>query len=239
MKRGIKGERKKKKTFTHLKRHIHNLLLRFWFSSETKCVTWWENRISTQQDLRATRRYWSHKVVQNWRDMDSQAVTYSQATWPCSHPVALYPIWKLTLAHRVFKAPSKGRNPLVSPGIFKNSQARIWPMPALPHFNTYPVLQPATFNQSPSCKTQSLKTINTLLSQLAAGIPSSTLRNEHIHTPMCAQSCLTLLWLHGLKPTRLPLWNFLGKNTGVCSHSLFQGIFLTQRLNPSLLYLLH
>ena len=49
----------------------------------------------------------------------------------------------------------------------------------------YPVLQPTTFNQSPSCKTQSLKTINTLLSQLPAGIPSCSLRNGRIHAPVC------------------------------------------------------
>ena len=30
-------------------------------------------------------------------------------------------------------------------------------------------------------------------------------------------------------------WNFLGKDTGVGCHSLLQGIFLTQRLNPGLL----
>ena len=31
-------------------------------------------------------------------------------------------------------------------------------------------------------------------------------------------------------------WDFPGKNTGVGSHLLLQGIFLTQRLNPWLLY---
>ena len=40
---------------------------------------------------------------------------------------------------------------------------------------------------------------------------------------------LTLLWPYVLWPTRLLCpWNSLGKNTGMCSHSLFQGIFLTQ-----------
>ena len=38
---------------------------------------------------------------------------------------------------------------------------------------------------------------------------------------------------HGLGPTRLLcLWNSLGKNTGVGSHSLLQEIFLTQGSNP-------
>jgi len=45
------------------------------------------------------------------------------------------------------------------------------------------------------------------------------------------------LWPHGLKPTRLFCpWNSPGKNTGVDSHSLLQGIFPTKGLN---LYLLH
>ena len=40
---------------------------------------------------------------------------------------------------------------------------------------------------------------------------------------------------HGLEPIRLLCsWNSPGKNTGVGSHSLLQGIFLTQRLNPGL-----
>ena len=33
-----------------------------------------------------------------------------------------------------------------------------------------------------------------------------------------------------------PLWNSPGKNTGMSCHSLLQGIFLTQRLNPGLLH---
>ena len=40
------------------------------------------------------------------------------------------------------------------------------------------------------------------------------------------------LWLHGLGPARLLCpFNFPGKNSGVGSHSLLQGIFLTQGLN--------
>ena len=42
---------------------------------------------------------------------------------------------------------------------------------------------------------------------------------------------------HGLGPPRLVCpWNSPGKNTGVGYHSLFQGIFLAQRLNPHLLH---
>ena len=43
---------------------------------------------------------------------------------------------------------------------------------------------------------------------------------------------------HGVlrnKPARLPCpWDSPGKNTGVVSHSLLQGIFPTQGLNPGL-----
>ena len=48
------------------------------------------------------------------------------------------------------------------------------------------------------------------------------------------QSCLSLC-----NPTRLLCpWDSPGKNTGVGCHSLLQGIFLTQGLNPHLLHLL-
>ena len=43
------------------------------------------------------------------------------------------------------------------------------------------------------------------------------------------------LWPHGLWPTRfLCPWNYPGKNIGVGSHSLLQGIFPTQALNLGL-----
>ena len=42
---------------------------------------------------------------------------------------------------------------------------------------------------------------------------------------------------HRLWPNKLfCLWNSPGKNTGVGSHFLLQGIFLTQRSNPGLLH---
>ena len=45
---------------------------------------------------------------------------------------------------------------------------------------------------------------------------------------------------HGLEPTRLLCpWDFPGKNTGVGSHFLLQGIFPTQGLNLHLQRLLH
>ena len=52
---------------------------------------------------------------------------------------------------------------------------------------------------------------------------------------LVAQSCPTLLWPHGLLPTRLLCpWDFPGKSTGVGCHFLLQRIFLTQGLNPGL-----
>ena len=46
------------------------------------------------------------------------------------------------------------------------------------------------------------------------------------------------LWPHGLWFTRLLCpWDSPGKNTGLGSHPLLQGTFLTQELNPSLLKL--
>ena len=48
------------------------------------------------------------------------------------------------------------------------------------------------------------------------------------------------LWLCGLQPTRLLCpWDSPDKKTEVGCHALFQGIFLTQGLNPCLLRLLH
>ena len=53
---------------------------------------------------------------------------------------------------------------------------------------------------------------------------------------VCAQSCLTLCNPVDCSPTRLLCpWNFPGKNTGVGSHFLPQGIFLTQGSNLCLL----
>ena len=58
----------------------------------------------------------------------------------------------------------------------------------------------------------------------------------------CAKSlqlCLTLQ-SQGLQPTRLLCpCNSPGKNTGVSCHALFQGTFLTQGMNLSLLCLPH
>ena len=55
------------------------------------------------------------------------------------------------------------------------------------------------------------------------------------HNPVSAKwksLCHVSLWPHGLYSP----WNSPGQNTGVGSHSLLQGIFPTQGLNPCLLH---
>ena len=62
--------------------------------------------------------------------------------------------------------------------------------------------------------------------------------NERVH----AQSLQLgpTLCLHGQEPARfLCQWDSPGKNTTVGCHFLLEGIFMTQRLNPRLLHLLH
>ena len=64
---------------------------------------------------------------------------------------------------------------------------------------------------------------------------------HHTLTIMCVcVSCSVIsnsLQPHELQPTKLfAPWDYSNKNTGVGSHSLLQGIFLTKGLNPSLLY---
>ena len=54
---------------------------------------------------------------------------------------------------------------------------------------------------------------------------------------LVAKSCPTVLWPRELQPARLLcLWDFPGKNTGVCCHFLLQGILPTQGPNSCLLH---
>ena len=76
---------------------------------------------------------------------------------------------------------------------------------------------------------------------LKISAPSYSLQH-HLQQPrhlllfLVTKSCLTPLWLHGLKPPRLlHQWDFPGKSTRVGCPFLLQGIFLTQRLNLHLL----
>ena len=79
---------------------------------------------------------------------------------------------------------------------------------------------------------------------LPAMLPLSlvpTERGLHIRCLQCVcVSCSVMsdsLRPHGLEPTRLLCpWDSLGKNIGVGCHSLLQGVFLTQGLNPGLLH---
>ena len=47
---------------------------------------------------------------------------------------------------------------------------------------------------------------------------------------------MAILWTVAHQTPQTPPWNSTGKNTGVGSHSLLQGIFLTQESNPGLLH---
>ena len=61
-----------------------------------------------------------------------------------------------------------------------------------------------------------------------------------MHARLHAQSCPTLCDSMDCTPPGFSVhWDFPGKNTGVRSHFLLQGIFLTQGSNLRLLYLLH
>ena len=54
---------------------------------------------------------------------------------------------------------------------------------------------------------------------------------------LVGKSCPTLLRPQGLQPSRLLCaWDFPGKNTGVGSHFLLQGTFLSHGLNLRLLH---
>ena len=68
---------------------------------------------------------------------------------------------------------------------------------------------------------------------LQHGWTLAILRSEIVSHSVTSDS----LWPHGLSPTSLFCpWNSLGKNTGIGSHALLQGIFPTQGLNPGLLH---
>ena len=61
--------------------------------------------------------------------------------------------------------------------------------------------------------------------------------HEKVKKVLVVQSCLDSLQLHELWPARLhDPWNYPGKNTGVGSHFLLQGIFPNQGSNISLLH---
>ena len=64
-------------------------------------------------------------------------------------------------------------------------------------------------------------------------LPGFQYKSESINHSAVSNS----MQLHGLQATRLLCpWNSPGKNSGMGSHSLFQGIFPTQGSNPGLLH---
>ena len=85
-----------------------------------------------------------------------------------------------------------------------------------------------------------VKQSQTCLTAVRTGYSSVT---QTYHLVMCVSAHSVVsnsLRPHGLKPARLLCpWNFPGRNTGVGCHSLLQGIFPTQGLNPRLGCLLH
>ena len=70
--------------------------------------------------------------------------------------------------------------------------------------------------------------------------PPYTKINQNRCVYGCMLSCVQLFATARTVADRLICpWYFPGKNTGVGCHFLFQGIFLTQGLKPSPLFLLH
>ena len=93
--------------------------------------------------------------------------------------------------------------------------------------------------------------LNEALTELTEKSPGTSVQQTGLHTtlkgphPKCLQVCEVAsvvsdsLQPYGLHSRRLCPWDSPGKNTGVGFHSLFQGIFPTQRLKLHLLSLLH
>ena len=69
------------------------------------------------------------------------------------------------------------------------------------------------------------------------GVPWAPVTCEYVYVHSVMSNSLWPPWT--VASRLLCPWNFLGKNIGVGSHSLLQGIFPTQGSNPCLLCLLH
>ena len=103
-------------------------------------------------------------------------------------------------------------------------------------YNSTPGLLQLPGQKKGLCKTQKCVFLTQKVSELRS--QNSTLIAP-VHVRSVAQTCLTLLHPHGQQPTRLLCpWNFPGKNIGVSSHFLLQGIFPIQGSN-FILHLLH
>ena len=81
-----------------------------------------------------------------------------------------------------------------------------------------------------------------LLDRLVCQWIFSTCLTQHLTDPACVLSCFSRVRLCATLWTvtcRALSWDSPGKNTGVGSHSLLQGVFPTQELKPCLSCLLH
>ena len=88
-------------------------------------------------------------------------------------------------------------------------------------------------HQSPTCP----QCVQASCLLLPTPQPQQPLLSKILGSCLCVCSAASnSLQPHGLQPTRFPCpWNFLGRNTGVGCHALFQEIFPTQGLNPHIL----
>ena len=82
-----------------------------------------------------------------------------------------------------------------------------------------------------------IKSVNPKGNQPWMFIGRTEAEQQQLYCCLIAKLHPTLLLPHILQCTRLLCpWDFAGKNIGMGCHSLLQGIFLTQGLNPSLLH---
>ena len=97
----------------------------------------------------------------------------------------------------------------------------------------YSILVATQQQQPTSLSLEPLFSITLFKASIAMAFPP--LKNKFVVQSL---GCVRLLLRpHGLQPARfLCPWDFPGKNTRVGCHFLFQGIFLTQGLNPCLLH---
>ena len=119
--------------------------------------------------------------------------------------------------------------------VYRAPSALRWPLLSLPHLLLF-FLQSLVFLEHPLGASPLLS-----LTGRTQPLPSSKF-SPSLRECVCVCECSALsnsLRSHGLKPTRLLCpWDFPGKNTGMDTHVVLQGIFPTQGSDPCLLHLL-
>ena len=96
------------------------------------------------------------------------------------------------------------------------------------------------FSEALGYKGSLQSTCNKGSKELSIKFAAPICRNYHVAWVLSPSVVSNSLRLHGLQPTRLHHpWNFPGKSTGLGSHFLLQGIFLTQGSNLGHLRLLN